>query len=325
MANSNKQGRFIFRVIRRLLLVVLTAAVLSGAGLWILLNQVLNGPSPAARDALTISLLDSEQTSWIPGLFLEDDLVEQIRLSAGTETPGEVTDPSLIALNPDTEEWQSCPEGIRIEQYQTEAFSAHIMILRDPSRMYLAYAEGGAKIADQLASEGAAGGVYAAVDTDSLLISRGRLITDSPAAGGFAGFTVENILVLAGSMTAEEAQALDIRDGCGCGLILILNGQINEGAYNANSGYGSRVCIGQRADGSVIILTIDGLSASSVGGTWRDCIDILYEYGCVNACSLDDVPAAMLYDGHMIHSDSLPRAESAVLPGFWMIRTGKEG
>lgn len=325
MSKPKKQGRFIYRVIRRLILVIFTAALMVTAGLWVVLNQILNGPSPAARDAMTISLLESAQTGWIPGLFLEDSLIEQIRQSAGAEAPGEVTDPSLITLNPDAGEWQTWPNGIRLEQYQGSTFSAHIMIVRDPSRICLAYAEGGAKIADQLASEGAAAAVYAAADADSLLISGGALIAESPALGGFAGFTGKNILVLAGSMTAEEARNLDIRDGCGCGLILILNGEINEGAYNANSGYSSRVCIGQRADGSVVLLTIDGLSVSSVGGTYRDCIDILYEYGCVNACSLDDVPAAMLYDSHMIHSDSLPRAESAVMPGFWMIRSGKEG
>ena len=324
MSFRKKPDRYLYRVIRRLLLVILTGAVLAAGGAWLLLNQVFNGPSTAARDALTLSLLDSEHASWVPGLFLDESLLAEIRESADAALLGQVTDPALISMEPDAAQWQEHPDGIRVEQYRSGSFTAHILLVRDPGQVYLSHAPEGSTIASQLQTENAAAAVYASAGS-SLLVSRGETLSGDAAQGGFAGFSRDNVLILAGSMTAQEAEALAIRDGCGCGMILILNGQINEGAYNANSGYSARTCIGQRADGSVVLLTIDGLSADSIGGSYRDCIDILYEYGCVNACSLDDVPAAMLYDGRMIHSDSLPRAESEVLPDFWMVRSGKEG
>lgn len=325
MSAPKKQGRFLFRVIRRLLLVVFTVVLMGAVGLWILLNQVLRGPSPAARDALTISLADSPSTGWIPGLFLEDEEIAGILESAQSALPAEVTDLTLITPGTDAGDWSDAPDGIRVELYRSNAFTAHIMTVRDPGQVWLSYAAGGARIAEQLKAENAAAAIYAAADTEQLLISGGVAAARVEADAGFAGFTEKGILYLSGSMTPDEAFALPIRDGCACGMILILNGQINEGAYNASSGYSPRACIGQRADGSVVFLTIDGLSADSVGGTYRDCIDILYEYGCVNACCLDGVPAAMLCGDRMIHTDSLPRAESAIAPGFWMIRPAEEG
>lgn len=314
----------LWRFLLRLLLVVLTLAVLVTAGAWVLLNQVFNGPSPAARDALTLSLSEKKATAWIPGIFLDDTAVAEILESAKTASPDQTTDPSLISLSPDPAFWQDCPQGIRAEQYRGEGFIAHILLIQDPGRMYLSHSPEGSKIADQLRLENAAAAIYASAGSD-LLISKGSLLASGAVQNGFCGFSSDNVLILSGSMTAEKAQELAIRDGCGCGMILILNGQINEGAYNANSGFSPRTCIGQRSDGTVVLLTIDGLSADSIGGSWRNCIDILFEYGCVNACSLDGVPAAMLWDGRMIHSDSLPRPEAAQLPDFWMVRPGKEG
>jgi exopolysaccharide biosynthesis protein len=107
-----------------------------------------------------------------------------------------------------------------------------------------------------------------------------------------------------------------------------MDGQINEGAYNANSGVASRSCIGQRADGSVVFLYTTGPLSGDAGATWQDCIDILYEYNCINACSLDSTAVMLHTDGNgtaAVGTDSPLRAESAMLPDVWVIRPGEEG
>ena len=50
---------------------------------------------------------------------------------------------------------------------------------------------------------------------------------------------------------------------------------------------GISVAIGQRADGAVIFVCIDGRQPSSRGGEYADVIDILVEYGAINACNMD--------------------------------------
>ena len=62
---------------------------------------------------------------------------------------------------------------------------------------------------------------------------------------GFVGFNRDNILIVANSVTEEEALELGIRDGCASGTVLIVNGNAVKIDY---SGYSPRTAIGQRAD-----------------------------------------------------------------------------
>ncbi len=83
MSNANSAGKkhssgFWARFVRRLVLCLVTFLVLALGASALAVNLVLNGPSPAARDRLTLSLAQSSATSWVPGLFLEDDVVSQI-------------------------------------------------------------------------------------------------------------------------------------------------------------------------------------------------------------------------------------------------------
>lgn len=77
-----KTGSFA-RFLRRFLLLVFTLALLLAGGLTLILGTVFNGPSPAARNNLTMSLLEDSRTSWIPGLFLEDALIAEIAAEHG--------------------------------------------------------------------------------------------------------------------------------------------------------------------------------------------------------------------------------------------------
>ena len=64
---------------------------------------------------------------------------------------------------------------------------------------------------------------------------------------------------------------------------------------DSNTGTAQRTAIGQRADGTVILLVTDGRSASSLGATHNDVIDIMVDYGAVVAGMLDGGSSAMMY------------------------------
>lgn len=362
-----KAGFIITRIVRRFFLLLFTVIILAVAALCVMMHLVFNGPSTAARDVLTMTLLEPSGTKWIPPLFMGEELVEEIRASANAELPADVSDASQVVINKDgitaaSDEWADYPDGIRIEEYTGDTFNAHIMIIRDPSSVYLACANNGnfsrstpgARITEQIVTEGALAAINAGAFYDDassslevgstpegLVLSGGVVEWSSGAppkgAGGFVGFNEDDILVVAESMTAAQAQELGIRDGCEFGPVLIMNGQINESVYNSNSGYNPRTCIGQRADGAVIFLCIDGRQAGSVGGTYRDCIDILWEYGCVNACNLDGGSSSiMLYRDtyglygdagqiQMINNYSLLQENPRRMPTFWMVRPSEEG
>ena len=361
---SRSIGRTVLRILLRTILTVVVIAGLLVGGMWLILNQLFNGPSPAARDVLTMSLLEASGTKWLPGLFLGDELVEQIK-NGGTELFVEdVPDTAPIEINTDTsltanaDEWKDYPDGIRIENVSGDTYNAYVMIVRDPSRVYLATSSAnfsmsvpGTRITEQIEKEKAVAAVNAGAFFDNgtsspsvgsvpegLVISGGKVVWNSGSAPeeGFVGFNKDNVLVVADTMTAQEAMDLNIRDGCCFGPVLVKNGGINNEVYNTNSGYNPRTAIGQRADGAVILLCIDGRQAGSLGGTYADIINIMVEYEAVNACNLDGGSSTvMLYRDtqgrygepgqvQMINNYSLLQEKPRKMPTFIMVRPAGE-
>lgn len=362
---KKKKSGLLGRIIRRFLLVLLTLVILIVAGLWMLLDTIFHGPSEAAVEVLTMTLLEPSGTKWVPGLFLSDEEIQAILDKGAAELPDDVTDTSKVVINKDsaasqTDEWKEYPDGIRIEKYAGDTFNAYIMIIRDPSQVYMATSTSGnysrsvpgTRITDAIETEGAIAAINAGAFFDNgtsssevgstpegLVIAGGEVRWNSGSAPeqGFVGFTEDNILVVAKTMTAAQAKDLNVRDGCEFGPVLIMNGEVNQEAYNSASGWNPRTCIGQRSDGAVIFLCIDGRQPGSIGGTYKDCIDIMMEYGAVNACNLDGGSSSvMLYrDAYglygdagqvqMINSYSLLQSEPRRMPTFWMVRPAEEG
>ena len=112
----------------------------------------------------------------------------------------------------------------------------------------------------------------------------------------------------------------------------MINGEPNMEVYNENSGYNPRTAVGQRSDGAVVFVCADGRNPDSLGATYADMIDILTEYGAVNACALNGgSSSAMLYrdaDGRygekgtvqMINRYPLVHASIRRMPTFWMVK-----
>lgn len=120
-----------------------------------------------------------------------------------------------------------------------------------------------------------------------ILLRSSASVTLRPAANAFVpagagsyycGMTSEGILVV--------STAADFNASTPCEAILIMNGQVNEGLYNQASGYSARTAIGQTADGTVILVTASGNTNDCTGATMQELINIMTEYGAVNACCL---------------------------------------
>ena len=59
---KKKKGGVFGRIVRRFFLLLFTIIILLVVGLALVMNLVFNGPSPAARDVLTMSLLEPSAT-----------------------------------------------------------------------------------------------------------------------------------------------------------------------------------------------------------------------------------------------------------------------
>ena len=360
---KKKGGGFLGRLIRRFFLVLFTVVILVAAALILVLNMAFNGPSPAMQEVITMSLIEASATKWVPALFIGEERVAEIRKSVQQELPQEVSSSTKVviqkanAISGNADEWANYPDGIRIERVAGDTYNAHVMIVRDPSTVYMgtstekySTAIPGKRITEMMdANPDAVAAINAGAFFDNgtsdssvgsyplgLVVSNSKTVWESgqqPGLQGFAGFNNENILVVSQkNLSKKEAENLNIRDGCCFGPVLLMDGEVTLEAYNNNSGFNPRTAIGQRADGAVIFVCIDGRQVASPGGTYADIINIMVEFGAVNACNMDGGSSSvMMYRDErglfgeagavtMINNYSLLQSQPRRMPNFWMVR-----
>ena len=360
---KKKGSGLLGRIVRRFFLLLFTVILLSLAALVLVMNLIFKGPSPAAQEVLTMSLIEASATKWIPALFIGEERVAEITSAgSGSSLTDDVTDTSQVIIQKDSaistssNEWDNYPDGIRIESYAGDTYNAHIMIVRDPSQVYMGISTEsfstsipGKRLNAVMEEENVLAGVNAGAFNDDgtasstvgschlgLVMSGGTCVWTSgkqPGLEGFAGFTTDDVLVVSTTnLTKAQAEEMNIRDGCCFGPVLIMNGEVNMDAYNMNSGFNPRTAIGQRADGAVIFVCVDGRQAGSIGGTYADVIDIMVEYGAVNACNMDGGSSSIMYyrdtygrygeagQVQRINSYSLLQSEPRRMPNYWLVK-----
>ena len=122
------------------------------------------------------------------------------------------------------------------------------------------------------------------------------------STGGLIGFNKDDILVLSSTCTKANAEKLNIRDCVTCGPFLIVNGKASTVVGNGGWGVAPRTAIGQRKDGVVLWLVLDGRAIGRQGADMDDLIEIMKRYGAVNAANLDGgTSSVMAVDGELIN------------------------
>jgi len=275
------------------------------------------GPSPLASDLFVVTMMETSALKFVPAMFFSDEEIDAIIARNSTVETLEITDESLIEI-PTAEEIAADPERepLEIIDIAASTYKGKLMIVRDPSRIVLGVppvlgANGeGIQISQMVENEGGIAGINAGGFVDEggvgnggeplgIVIKDGKLLYNG-GSSVVVGFDRDNKLIV-GYMSAQDALDKNIRDACSFGPVFIVNGKRAE-SIGSGGGLNPRTCIGQTADGSVLLLTIDGRQATSIGATYEDCIDILEEYGAVNAANLDGGSSTvMYYNGEVIN------------------------
>lgn len=128
---------------------------------------------------------------------------------------------------------------------------------------------------------------------DTLVVYEGEVYYEGRGIRtGFVGFDSNHIMHVATRITSAEIKEKDIQYGVCFGPVLVSNG---EPCDISSSGVNPRTAIGQRSDGAVLMLVIDGRQVISMGATYQDLIDIMLDYGAVNACNLDGGSSTLMW------------------------------
>ncbi len=172
-----------------------------------------------------------------------------------------------------------------------------MVAIYDPSRIKAFFASDSKKgrMGTQVAKDTGAkivinGGGFGKVNGVSIpsgmLVVEGKTLFDNSKKVQMIGINKKNVLVL-GYYTARDAvNNLGIRDAMVFGPFLVVDGI--PASFSGDGGYGkrSRTAIGQRQDGTILLLVIDG-KYTATGASMPELTDIFMKYGAVNAANLD--------------------------------------
>lgn len=142
------------------------------------------------------------------------------------------------------------------------------------------------------------------------------------------GFNRDNILVI-GQFTEEEVKEQGIRDAVSwrAPTHLVLNGELVE-YYGLAGGYDPRSAIGQCADGTVLLLVVDGSSLRGIdGANFALMADIMYAFQAVNAANLDGgTSSSMALNGKLINTVCNPQIakRGRFLATGWLVKRATE-
>ncbi len=225
-------------------------------------------------------------------------------------------------------------DGIILHKIAGSNFFGTLMVVLDPSRVELEsyfndYRKGAPLdviVKEYNAVAAINGGLYNQTEAGGrpygVTVSHGNIKTnrrsDDPKGLVLIALTEDNILIVE-DIDDLDAAGVDqlvkdkkIRDGCSFQeeftdkdnhfVQLIINGKPRELNGNLGSGLNPRTAIGQRADGALLLLVTDGRGASGhLGASASDLIEIMLEYGAVNAANLDGGSSScMVYNDEYI-------------------------
>lgn len=308
--------------------------------MWILVN----GPSPTARRLFVLSVKETSAAGFLANLYLSDEDINSILQPHSTDTAAQDVDTSLIHLpgvdaqedpadvippasttrpadsssdtaEPGTAAVSEGVEGIEIVDIQGGTYSGKMLIISDPTRVFVGVPErygedaSGLAVAEMIEKYDAIAGTNAGGFIDpngsgtgglpeGIVIYEGDLLwgnlSDSYSIAGLD----KNGILHVGWMSGQRAMDLGIQYAASYGPALVINGRPCNETYSLGGGLNPRTVIGQRADGAILLLVISGRSLESLGATFDDLVEVMMAHGAVNATNLDGGSSSlMILDG----------------------------
>lgn len=327
-----RRNRMILLAVRRTFLVIFVVLILCVFAVYRLGYVITNGPSETARNQLVLSLKQASATKWVPGLFLSEDEVNSIVEKSQKQTTTVINyedikknpqsnSPDTSGSQPEeTDFWADAIDGMKLITLNGSTYKAYVLLVKDPANVFVGTSTsnyGSASIGAQIFTVvkrykdiGAVAAINGGEFPDDgghgrgerpvgLTYSQGKCVWNDEKRRTFMGFDKNNRLIVKNSMTKDEADRLGIRDGVcfGSGNVLIDNDGENVKLYYADNDNSTaqRTAIGQAADGTVILVVTDGRTASSLGATRNDIINIMVSYNAVAAGMLDGGSSTQMY------------------------------
>ncbi|WP_282941262.1 phosphodiester glycosidase family protein [Paenibacillus sp. RC67] len=278
--------------------------------------------------AQTVIITQHRDWAWMfVGTKMRDDLVTQLHTFV-EENAVEKQLPGMITTT--QKRIRSIDELVKVEDISGKFWKGKRMYVYDPKSIKImtpAKAGEGEKISSMVKRTGAVAGVNAGGFNDpeglgngfaalGAIISGGEVIytdQDGSVPQHIVGFTKDGTLVI-GKYNIFELREMGVSEAASFYPRVIANGKplpINDGSR------APRTAVGQKADGTVIFIVIDGRQTHSVGATLKEVQDMFMDDDVINAGFLDGgASSELVYNGELVTSPSSRYGERRLPSAF---------
>jgi len=294
---------------------------------------IFYGPFANIRNTLVTSAMTTFSHKYIVTLFLPQSKIDEIMKNSNNIATGSSNKNMLNFTN-------SHDNTIEVYDISSNRFKGKVILIHDPTRIQVG-------ISSKLPKEGEtvstiakennavvainAGGFIGYVNgawtgsggiPGGIIIHNGKILYDNAyntdGKIDLIGFTDDGKL-LVGKYALDEIKNAEIKEGVSFRPALIINGEPMIKKGDGGWGSTSRTAIGQRKDGTVIFLVIDGTFIRGLtGATLKDAQNVILDYGAVNAANLDGGSSTTLYyKGKVINNPINPLGERMVPTTFY--------
>jgi len=295
------------------------------------------------RDEFVMTMLETRRFDFMSNLFLTSEEISAIRNVEDDDVVADF-DSSLISIasadaigaaQGAVEEFAQDDDGdgIIFEEIKGPGYAGFMLTVLDPTRVIVGmpdtYGGVGLTLEEMVNKYDAIGGINAGGFKDEggsglggqpegLTVIDGVCYGDTNGESVFVGLDDKGIMHV-GYYTAWSAEVNNIKNGVSFGPVLIMNGEpVNPSSLP--SGVNPRTAIGQRSDGAILMLVIDGRQAHSMGATYQDCMEIMLSRGAVNAINMDGGSStSMYYNGQYVNRNS-STAGARPLPSAFLFK-----
>lgn len=312
---------------------------------------ILYGPYSWVRETLITTAMTTMNHQYLAKWFYDDATIAKILANNHVIEPDEDTNPDLIDINnPSGKKYDSKYEK-EIQEHEKDAiykiidvagpgYKGYMVAVYNPAKVKLAVSSKLgitgqstkvlAKNNNALITMNASG--FYDPDWNSngaiphgTVIKNGKVVwdyEDAKVGGGFVGFNNDNVLVLGKNWSASKAISMGLRDAVEFGPFLVVNGKPAFVKGDGGWGIAPRTAIGQRKDGIVLMLVIDGRRPGhSIGADVDTLTEIMVNFGAVNAANMDGGSSTSLIVKDKIYNKPVAGGSEGLrnIPTAWIV------
>lgn len=296
----------------------------------------------SVRYRLADAIITTQHRDYAKYLIGEEGLKERVAAYAQQfKDMGEERDTHEIALPADAphEDETAATEPLTsIEEVDGKGYHGYLLTVSDPTKIRLvvpAKAGKGETVPSMVKRTGAIAGVNAGGFADpnwqgngfqpiGLVITQGQIYYNGLGKNSSTQIVGldKNGKMIAGHYSIKELMDLGISEAVSFEPRIIVNGKGLIKNHANGWGIAPRTVMGQRADGKIMFLIIDGRQIGySIGADLYDCQQIMLEHGAVIAANLDGGSSTVLVKegGELVNKPSSKGEGGRYLPTAFLV------